>query len=342
MITASYIMNGSKVKYYFEQSIKGIDSFSAKEKTVIITDENVFAAYATFFEGRKVIVLDAGEDTKSFVTIEYVMHKLTAFGVNKDFLLVGMGGGVITDVTGFVASIYMRGITFAFMPTSLLAMVDAAIGGKNGINFLNYKNIVGTITQPKWIIFDRTMLYTLPQLEWVNAFAEIVKYGVTLDERLFRFLQLHTLQEFQDKHYLTSKLLYICTHIKSLLVEKDVLDNGERRLLNFGHTAGHAIEKLENIPHGFAIAKGMVAALKISEEINNFSSEEKEEVIELLLKFGLPTTIESNKAEILQLMTMDKKREEETINYILANKIGEAKVQPISLVQLKDLFEQVV
>jgi 3-dehydroquinate synthase len=342
MITASYNFSGSKVKYYFEQSIKGVDSFSVREKTIIITDENVFNAYATFFEARKVIVIKPGEDSKSFATAQFVLDKLTQYEVNKDYLLVGMGGGVVTDLTGFVASIYMRGMTFSFMPTSLLAMVDAALGGKNGVNLGNYKNIIGTIQQPKWIIFDRTMLYTLPQEEWVNGFAEIVKYGVILDRRLFELLEQHTLEEFQDKHYLTSKLLYICTHLKSLLVEEDVYDNGNRRLLNFGHTAGHAIEKLENIPHGFAIAKGMVIACKISEEINNFYSDQKERVIALLQKFGLPTTIDINKDKVLDLMNMDKKRESDMVNYVLIDEIGKGTITPISMVQLKDLFTQTI
>ena len=340
MITASYLFNNQKVKYYFEQSIKGVDSFSKAELTVFITDDNVYEYYKLFFEGRKVIVLKAGEATKSLATVDYIIAELTTMQVNKDYLLVGMGGGVVTDITGFVASIYMRGISFAFMPTSLLAMVDAAIGGKNGVSYGNYKNIIGTTQQPKWIIFDRTLLYTLPQQEWVNAFAEIIKYGVILNEKLFRLLQQHTLQEFQDKHYLTAKLLYICTHIKSLLVQDDVYDVANRRLLNFGHTAGHAIEKLENCPHGFAIAKGIAIALTISEEINNFYSEAKDEVMALLAKFNLPTNLMANKADIVQLIQMDKKRENDTINYIVVNKIGEGKVMPISLVQLQSLFEK--
>jgi 3-dehydroquinate synthase len=342
MITASYMIMGNRVKYYFEQSIKGVDSFSKRELTVIITDQNVFNTYTDFLKDRKVIIVPAGEDSKSFAVIESVIEQLTQMQVNKDYLLVGMGGGVVTDITGFVASIYMRGISFAFLPTSLLAMVDAALGGKNGINYGSYKNIIGTIQQPKWIIFDRTMLYTLPQAEWTNAFAEIIKYGVILDERLFRLLQQHSLEEFQDKHYLTSKLLYICTHIKTLLVEEDVLDKGNRRLFNFGHTAGHAIEKLEHIPHGFAIAKGMHIALKISEEINNFSSAEKEEVLALLDKFNLPTTLHASKAEVLALINMDKKRATDAIHYVLANKIGVGSIVPISMQQLQDLFEQIV
>ncbi len=342
MITASYIINNNRVKYYFEQSIKGVDSFSKRENTIIITDENVLLHYAIFLEGRKIIVLPPGENAKSFASIEIIIQKLIDFKVTKDFLIVGFGGGVVTDVTGFVASIYMRGLKFAFMPTSLLAMVDAALGGKNGINFGQQKNIIGTIQQPKWIIFDRTMLYTLPQKEWVNGFAEIIKYGVILDERLFRLLQQHTLEEFQDKHYLTSKLLYICTHIKTLIVEQDEKDNGKRRLLNFGHTLGHAIEKLENIPHGFAIAKGMVAALKISEEINNFNSSFKDEVVALFKKFGLPHIFDSNKEAVFNILTLDKKREGDTIHFILANKIGEGAVVPIGITQLNDLIEQVL
>jgi 3-dehydroquinate synthase len=342
MITASYIFNGSKVKYYFEQSIKGVDSYSPKEKTVFITDENIFALYASFFEGRKTIIVQPGEDSKEMASVTHIIEKLINMGVTKDYLLVGMGGGVVTDITGFVASVYMRGLNFAFMPTSLLAMIDAALGGKNGVNFGNYKNIVGTITQPKWIIFDRTLLYTLPQQEWVNAFAEIIKYGVILDERLFRLLQQNSLQDFQEKHYLTSKLLYICTHIKSLLVEKDVDDKAQRRLLNFGHTAGHAIEKLQNIPHGFAVAQGIIIAMKISEEINHFASNEKEEVIALLTKMGLPTTYDVNKSAMLSLIGLDKKMTGDFINYIVVDKIGQGKVMPIPIQQFIDLVEQVV
>ncbi len=342
MITAVYNVNGSKLKFYFEQSIKGIDSYSSRDKTIFITDENVFNHYASFLEGRKLIVLPAGEDTKSMQTVEMIIKKLIELKVTKDFMLVGFGGGVVTDITGFVASIYMRGLNFSFIPTSLLAMIDAAIGGKNGVNMGLQKNSIGTINQPKFIIFDRTMLYTLPQEEWVNGFAEIIKYGVVLDKRLFELLEQHTLADFQDKHYLTAKILYICTHIKMLIVEQDETDSGVRKLLNFGHTIGHAVEKHEGIPHGFAVAKGMVAALRISEEINNFSTQEKERILALLIKFGLPHQFDSNKTAVYDILTMDKKRTDNDINYILCNEIGEGSIQKIGLAQLRDLFEQVL
>jgi 3-dehydroquinate synthase len=342
MITAVYNINGQKLKYYFEQSIKGVDSYNSRDKTIIITDENINKLYADFLKDRITIVLPAGESSKTFSMVEKIINQFIDLKVTKDFLIVGFGGGVVTDITGFVASIYMRGIPFAFMPTSLLAMVDAALGGKNGVNMQMQKNSIGTIQQPKWIIFDRTMLYTLPQNEWINGFAEIIKYGIILDKRLYELLQQHNLQDFQDKHYLTSKILYICTHIKTLIVEQDEKDNGKRKLLNFGHTIGHAIEKLEDLPHGFAISKGMIAALKISEEISGLSSTTKTEAIALFEKFGLPNTANFNKEKVFEILTLDKKREADFIHYITVNDIGKGNIEKISLVQLKDLFEKIL
>ncbi|MBL7729337.1 MAG: 3-dehydroquinate synthase, partial [Dinghuibacter sp.] len=299
MITASYLFAGAKVKYYFEQSIKGIDSFCRRDKTIIITDKNVQAHYAGFLEGRKVIVLEPGEQSKTMATVEHIVHQLVEWETDRDYFIIGMGGGVVTDITGLVASVYMRGLPFAFIPTSLLGMVDAALGGKNGVNSGLHKNIIGTITQPRWIIFDRTVLYTLPHEEWVNAFAEIVKYAAVFDEPLFRTLEQHSLDEFRDKHYLTAKLLYICTHIKSLVVERDVFEQGERRLLNFGHTLGHAIENVAHIPHGKAVAAGMVFAAALSEQITGFA--ETVRLVRLLEKFGLEPRPQYDKTKALEL-----------------------------------------
>jgi 3-dehydroquinate synthase len=339
MITATYNINGQRLKYYFEQSIKGIDSYGNRETTVIITDSNILKHYGSFLDGRKVIVLEPGEDAKSLESYQMICRKLVALGATKDYLLVGMGGGVVTDITGFVASTYMRGLKFAFIPTSLLAMVDAALGGKNGVNIDDHKNMIGVIRQPQFIIFDRTMLYTLPQEEWRNGFAEIIKYGLSLDRRLYDLLLQYSFEDFQDKHYLTSKLLYICTHLKTLLVEKDEHDNNQRQILNFGHTIGHAIEKTNNLTHGQAVAIGMVYAMRISEEINNFNSTEKEEAIQLIQKMGLPTNMEIDKEKVKQKIRLDKKADSEKISYIVLNKIGEASVLKIAPVQMNDLVD---
>ena len=338
MITASYIISGAKVKYYFEQSIKGLDSYCGRDKTIVITDRNVFQHYASFLEARKVIILEPGEGSKQLSTVEYIISRFIEMGVTKDYFIIGMGGGVVTDITGFVASVYMRGLKFSFIPTSLLAMVDAALGGKNGVNSGMHKNMIGVTAQPRWIIFDRTVLYTLPHEECVNGFAEIIKYAAVFDESLFRLLEQHSLDEFRDKHYLTARLLYICTHIKTLIVERDVHDAGERRLLNFGHTLGHAIEKITEIPHGKAVAAGMAFAAQLSEQLTGFP--ERERLVRLMEKFELNPQLAYNKEKALELVQLDKKRTSDHIHFILLEKIGRGIIQPIPLNMLEAMILQ--
>jgi 3-dehydroquinate synthase len=342
MITASYLLSGSRVKYYFEQTFKGLDNYTPREKTLIITDRNIFNLYADFFEDRRVLIVEPGEGSKTLETAARLMQQMATLGITKDQFLVGMGGGMVTDITGFIASVYMRGLSFGFIATSLLGMIDAALGGKNGVNLGLYKNMIGTIRQPRWIIFDRTLLYTLPHEEWVNGFAEIIKYGAILDAALFELLEKHSLDDFRDKHYLTSKLLYICTHRKTQLVEQDVDDKDVRRLLNFGHTIGHAIEKQQDLPHGHAVAMGMAAACRISEEINNFASADKERVLQLIRKFGLPAHIGFHKKKVLEILMLDKKRQDDTIHYVMVDAIGKGSVKGIPIKQFTDLFEQIL
>ena len=176
-------------------------------------------------------------------------------------MLVGIGGGVITDLTGYVAAIYMRGLSFGFVPTSILAMVDAAIGGKNGIDVGVYKNIIGTIRQPQFLLYDYSLLKSLPQSEWVNGFAEIVKHACIKDARLFNTLRQNSIRSYQRNSKELGALIKKNVHIKASVVQADEFEKGERRLLNFGHTLGHAIENIYKMPHGHAISIGMVAAV---------------------------------------------------------------------------------
>jgi 3-dehydroquinate synthase len=217
-------------------------------------------------------------------------------------------------------------------------MIDAALGGKNGVNTTQHKNMIGTIYPPKWIIFDRTVLYTLPESEWINGFAEAIKYGAILNEYLFDFLEQHTIAEVQDKHYLTAKLLYICTHIKSLIVEEDLYDTGNRRLLNFGHTIGHAIEKIQDIPHGQAVAIGMVAACRIAEKINGFSGTQR--LVKLLQQYDLPVALTADRAEIAERILMDKKLKEGNIYFALPTQVGTGALFPIPVSELPQLIRE--
>jgi 3-dehydroquinate synthase len=230
----------------------------------------------------------------------------------------------------------------ALVPTSILAMVDASIGGKNGIDVGVYKNMVGTIYQPNVLLYDYDFLDTLPKEEWINGFAEIIKHACIKDAALFEYLQQEHLEKFMTDKNAIANLIEKNVAIKTTVVLNDEFEIGDRKLLNFGHTLGHAIENTYHLPHGHAVSIGMVAACTISEEMNNFYSIEKEAVIKLIEKYHLPTTLKVDTDKIWDILLMDKKRDAEKMNFILLDKIGEAKIVAIPLVQLKSLIKESV
>ncbi len=200
-----------------------------------------------------------------------------------------MGGGVVTDITGYAASVYMRGVPFGFVPTSVLGMVDASIGGKNGIDVGNYKNMVGTIRQPGFLFYDISLLQTLPAEEWVNGFAEVIKHAAIKDAALFRELEKNSIQYYQKNKKALAGLIRKNVMIKSAVVLKDEFERGDRKLLNFGHTLGHAVENIYKLPHGHAVSIGIKAACLISEELMDFK--ETARITGLLEKYGFPTDL---------------------------------------------------
>jgi 3-dehydroquinate synthetase len=203
-----------------------------------------------------------------------------------------------------------------------------------------YKNLVGLIKQPEFLLFDYSFLQTLPQEQWVNGFAEIIKHACIKDAVLFALLENETLENFQKDRIKLAALIEKNVQIKTAVVLKDEFENGDRRMLNFGHTLGHAIENNYQLLHGHAISIGMVAACTISEEINNFYPGEKERVIRLIEKYHLPVRLQFDREKIWGILKMDKKRVGNEMNFVLLNKIGEAVIQPIPIVQLKDLINQ--
>lgn len=317
-------------------TIPHIANFSSLEKsnTVIITDENVFAHYSKKFKNYSTIVLKAGEEFKVQATVDSIVEQLLHYGANRATTLIGVGGGVVTDVTGYVASIYMRGIDFGFVPTTLLALVDASIGGKNGIDVGVYKNIVGTINQPQFILHDYSFLNTLPEVEWQNGFAEIIKHACIKDATIFRELQLHSVKYYQSKKQILSLLIEKNTMLKTKIVAKDVNEKGDRKLLNFGHTLGHSLENQYELSHGQAISIGMVFASRISQQLLGFK--QTDELINLLEQYGLPTNVLFNKKKVFEVLTMDKKREKDFVKFILLEKIGKAVIKEISLAEIKE------
>ena len=339
-LSQQYQFSGKKVDCFFED-FPFIEEKLQKDKTVFITDENLYAAHPEKFSGWKTIVIKAGEQFKNQRTVDSVIEQLINLHADRQTFILGIGGGVVTDIAGFVASIYMRGVKFAFAPTSILAMVDASIGGKNGIDVGVYKNLVGVIRHPEFLLYDYSFLETLPDAEWVNGFAEIIKHACIKDHEMFHFLQQHSLAKFQSSLKETASIIRKNVDIKYNIVANDELETGDRKLLNFGHTIGHAIENTSKLPHGHAISIGMLAACKISEAINDFDKEQTEKVKELLIQYELPVTFDSNKEKTWEILLHDKKKSGSNMSFIVLNKIGSASVKSIPLDQLHQIFNSI-
>jgi 3-dehydroquinate synthase len=333
----TYTFSNKKTSYYFDADFGFLEQLVNPAQTVLVTDENIFNSHKKKFKGWKVIVLKPGEEHKVQATVDSVIEQLIKFQADRKSFVAGIGGGVITDITGYAASVYMRGIRFGFVPVSLLAMVDASIGGKNGIDVGPYKNLVGTIRQPDFLLYDTQFLKTLPQDEWVNGFAEIIKHACIKDARLFKELEQQSINSYKKDKTALGKLIQKNAVIKSNVVMADEFEQGERKLLNFGHTWGHAIETKHHLPHGHAVSIGM--ACRLSEKLNGFRQTER--VIQLLTKYGLPVSAEVDKKETFELLKMDKKKDNASMNYVLLNDIGKAVVKSIPLDQLEKLIMNV-
>ena len=324
------------------EKFTNIRNYVEIDRTIIITDENVFKFYEKQFHGLRTIVIGTGEKIKTLQTIEYIIEKLIEFKADRKSFILGVGGGVVTDITGFVASIYLRGVEFGFISTTLLSQVDASVGGKNGVNFKGLKNIIGVFNQPEFVICDTSMLKTLSEREVRSGLSEIIKHGVIGDTSIIDKLEKEYEKIISLDHELLEKLIYNSICVKSKIVSIDERESGLRKILNFGHTIGHAVELTEELTHGEAISIGMVAALGISVEkgyinINVFIQIEK-----LLKKYGLSTDLPKDTGKIMEVIKFDKKNEKDGLNFILIKGLGKAIVEKIDLDELGKMLKSIL
>ncbi len=340
MRTLQTNFSGQTVTNYFDASFNDIQHFYDIKKVLIITEEDIYFLHAEKFKGFHVLLIKGKERNKTQDTINFIVDKLLEFNIDKSCLIVGVGGGVITDMIGYVASIFKRGINLALVPTTVLAMTDAAIGGKNGINIGKYKNMVGTTYRALFILYDYSFLNTLHRAEWINGFAEIIKHACIKDAAMFDELEKNNIDYYINNKNAAAQLIEKNVAIKTAVVEADEFEKADRFQLNFGHTFGHAIENLYSLPHGYAISVGMVMAAKISEEINNFDSLSLNKLKNLIVQYELPITQKMDNAEVFELLVKDKKRAGEAINFVLLNKIGEGTVKQLSFQIIISLLEQ--
>lgn len=317
-------------------SIKDVDGFLPTDHVIIITDDNLFSHYSEQMPAFSIIKIGTGEAVKNLQTIEYIIDQLIELGADRHSFILGIGGGVVCDIAGFVASIYMRGLEFGFISTSLLSQVDASVGGKNGVNFRSYKNIIGNFNQPRFVICDPKMLKTLPLRELRSGIAEIVKVAIIQDANLFDFISENVQKILSLDLNIIEELVFRSVKIKAEIVEKDELEQGERKKLNLGHTLGHAIEKQSDLLHGEAISIGMMYAAKQSFQKGYIKEETFRAIESLLLELDLPVSCQIEPPKLAEAISKDKKKNKDRIDFIFIKGIGEALIESISIDELKE------
>ena len=323
------------------ERLENIGRYLPVDLPIIITDDNVQREWGSLFPKGPVITIGTGEGIKTLDTAYSLYDKLLGLGADRTSFIVGIGGGIVCDIAGFVASTFLRGIRFGFVSSTLLSQVDASVGGKNGVNFGGYKNIVGVFRQPEFVICDQHLLHTLPAGEFRSGFAEIVKHGVIADAQLFAYLEENRARALEHDPEVIEKIVYDSVIIKSGIVNRDATEQGERRKLNFGHTIGHAIEKVLQVPHGEAVSAGMVLAAKLSEKKGSCKPEDTHRLSSLLDKFSLPVKLDFDRQQVIEALGKDKKREGESVKFVLLEKIGQAVVNEVAIQDIENLLEAV-
>ncbi len=323
---------------YLGEKLENLRQYLPKEKKVVIlTDANIIKHYSQHLEGFPIVQIGLGEKNKTLLTLEKIFEEFIRLEVDRSTFIVAVGGGIVCDVAGFAASTFMRGLKFGFVSTTLLSQVDASVGGKNGVNFQGYKNMVGVFAQPQFVICDVAMFKTLEQKEFISGFAEIIKAAAIRNKTLFDYLEVHYDEALNYNEEVLEKIIYESVKIKAQVVQNDEKEKGERRILNFGHTFAHSIEKNLGILHGEAVSIGMVLASKASAKMNLLSQNEAERIEKLLSDYRLPVKLSLDKSKVYDALLKDKKREGDFINLVLLNKLGNAVIHKVSIKDMEEI-----
>jgi 3-dehydroquinate synthase len=313
----------------------------AGQRSAIISDSNIAPLFGDRVRKSLIsagfrpilITIPAGEKSKTLKQVGAICEQMTAAGLDRHSFVIGLGGGVIGDISGFVAAIYHRGIPHVQIPTTLLAMVDSSIGGKTGVNTNDGKNLIGAVHQPSLVIDDVDVLKTLPPREFNQGFAEVIKHAIIADAKMFKTLKVAQVCNLRSPGHASYKLAPLIKRnikIKAAIVARDERDrSGERAILNFGHTVGHAIERAGNYRkflHGEALSLGIVAACAISTKRAGLPADQCDAVVDLLQRFELPTSLPKNfpREKIFNALKFDKKFEGGKIRFVVTPRIGAA------------------
>ncbi len=306
---------------------------------VLLVDEHVLCEHQDLFGCFKTITIPSGERYKNIQTVENIYRELINLEVDRSSMIVGVGGGLATDVAGYVASTYLRGIPFGFISSTLLGQVDASIGGKNGVNLDGYKNMIGNFRQPSFVWCDLSLLKTLSRKEYVSGIAEVIKYGVIWDIDFLNYLTDHMTELLSLDLKVLEHVVTFSSQIKVDVVQKDEKESDLRRILNFGHTIGHAIEREKKVLHGHAVSIGMVMAARLSFNLGLLPASDVDIIQKLVKSAGLPYEMDLDPEIIFQNIRKDKKKSGENIHFVLLDGLGKTLIKTISLSELKPMID---
>jgi 3-dehydroquinate synthase len=331
-------MENAKINIYRCNDLEEIKKhLPSDRKVIVIIDSKIKEIYGSLFDYPQ-IGINASEQEKSFTGIEKITQRLLELEADRGTFILAAGGGTLTDLAGFVASIFMRGVDFAYVPTTLLAQVDAAIGGKTAINFEGFKNILGVIRQPEFTVISPVFLKSLSEKEIREGVAEMLKTFLLRDKASFNLCNSIfkkggvSVENLGDLPYKTAM-------IKAAIVEKDPNEKGDRILLNLGHTFAHSLEKLTGMSHGEAVGTGVVLAAKLSVKLGLLAKKESNFIEQTIAFAGLPVKSPVPPAELSEYMKKDKKRDNRTIRFVLLQGIGNPIVYNIGIESLRGVLD---
>lgn len=308
------------------------------KRVVVVSDTNIDRHYHSLIEPYDHVLIGLGEASKTLLTLDAIYRRFIELGVDRSCFVLAIGGGIVTDVAGFAASTFMRGLEFGFISTSLLGQVDASVGGKNGVNVDGYKNMVGTFTQPKFVICDVDLLRTLSPREFRTGLAEIIKAAVIADAELFEMLEQADFSTLQRDSDTLREMVYRAIKVKADIVERDERESGDRRLLNLGHTLAHAIEKSSSkFNHGEAVAVGLAMIAEVAVNRDMLAVADKERIVNLLLRAGFALEPPVEVRTLLKAVKRDKKAEGDSIHVVFPLGVGNCCVEKMPLEEFKAL-----
>ena len=312
-------------------------------RVIVITDSSIARRYRRLINQYEHIVIGTGEKIKTLATIEQLHRELIERGADRQTFLLGIGGGIVTDITGFVASTFMRGVRFGFVSTTLLGQVDASVGGKNGVNLDGYKNMIGCFNQPEFVLCDIGMLRTLSDRQFRAGLAELIKTGLLGNRVLFEMVEALTFDEVRRDPLLTADLVLMAIKIKAGIVERDERESGERRKLNLGHTVAHAIEKCSRkMLHGEAVAVGCVVMARLAADMGLLPARDAERIERMFERMGFTLTSPAPIEKLITALRKDKKSAGDQIKIVLPTAIGQCEVRSVMFDWLDERLRQVI